>query len=1323
MINQNQPIPPSAGLQFKSWIRPTITSILAVGMLLNVGVRSLRAQQAGTNAPYDGTPAIIIDDEIQALGFSQSSVSLRYGAATAAQLTTALDAAIDEFPAPNVDTAEDNPGYSPYTAADLTNYMLTTSTNYLALAPTLVKSAIAEETLDQTVYSGLTVGGAQYSGTGGGGILTDGIIEKITAGAAAIVADRLGSTGTNATYNTPAKLDTAIATAISALITNSAKVDPGDATGILQAVVNEIKTPPTFPSQTLMLTGTTMSQLQSVDAVEAVIKAVPTTSMATAATTAITSVGSFVASTTGTGLNGSGNTPNQNFVIAMIKAYANTAVPNLAEAETLAGEAVQTGGAETTATGAALYAAPIINGVGGSVAGISQAISSNISGVVAQSLFAQLLTSGSGAVLPYLGAAKATAATDGSVLGGVIANNPSAALTYLTDSGIYTYINSIKTLATNTNRIGFLNAALTPVASSTSAIAALVSNTILTSTGFTLEALKTQVTDFESLAAGAAKAVLASAAGEAQVVNSLYNEATTINTNLISSNSTTTNFLGIFAAKVVQNATTSGASGIQAFLTDAGDTTAASAILETGSIAGGTAGVFAVTDTERAQILNAAINIVQLSDTGALASNLSTDLKNAYTTVASVTQATTDTARATFSAAAINPYVSNESTVDSMLSAAFANTGGGAFASPSAAAGTLAKLLPVANATDVATEAGDNQTGANQQTNDEQIGAAILSVATVKANTALVTSIVQDIAGTITSGSLTSSGYAASLASGIMGTTLTTLARSISEGVANQLITDSASDSALETYAETLSANLLALSPPKAVTDQVAGGVAAALTTPSDAAALADLIAEQNVTSNVTLTAALREKIGAAVAFSQPAQGSAVVAALISGSTAGSGQAIPLDNVLADKEGIGAAVVLQAVTAAPGSAAANAGAIASVVANTLSTDTTGFADIGALDASLAKALPLTLSASVRAAAIAGIVDNSLSVGTGSIVPVNQTTILSSSANVITYLVKAEGAGATGGDLIAKEVALDMGFTPTVSGSLSHFTAAVGLKAAAATVYVAEGFAEYLGGSYTTFAQSVAVASGTAAAAASVKEDVAQGVALAAAPSQAATIASLVSATVTDGNLTGNALVTAQKANDTIRIAIATDVAKSVPNQGLNIAYDIALQLDNPSILPAATNSYASLVKAVAGVVSTTAGSLTQANVVSKVNLGAELGAVASEVLLAANQASNPLSLQEYAAIILAAANVKAADAYDVIGASIATAATFLTNAQLATGPNNLESLVEAGISNATAAGATEQNEAINAVSAYTNKTDHFDSSGTITQPETGIQNS
>jgi hypothetical protein len=405
--------------------------------------------------------------------------------------------------------------------------------------------------------------------------------------------------------------------------------------------------------------------------------------------------------------------------------------------------------------------------------------------------------------------------------------------------------------------------------------------------------------------------------------------------------------------------------------------------------------------------------------------------------------------------------------------------------------------------------------------------------------------------------------------------------------------------------------------------------------------------------------------------------------------------------VLGDKTSIATAVTVQDPSAA--------GAIAAAEVATLSTDNGGIADIGSVTASISKSIALTNSLANRTSWIANVVTAAI----------NQSTVggtaISSTSNTINFLNKAAGAGANVGNLISEAVASDItslvGFSSSNdSSALNTFLAATGKAAGGNTVYIAEGFAQYLTGvNPVTFATNVATASGTTSAAASIKAVVAEGVALAD-PSGAPAIATDVAATITDSAPANpnQAQAKLEDADNGLRATIAEDVAKAVPALAYDIAYDVGLQLDNTG---SADASFATFTK---GIISAVDGAL------PKPGLAAQLGAITSEVLLAASQNANALTETQVVNLIEAAATVKGGTAYEIVGAAIATVAA--TPALLADVGGNLTSFESVLLTafNATNNSTTET-EAANAKKTYGNNSDYF-SVGSVTQPETGITN-
>ena len=397
MIKQNQPILPSAGILRPRWIKPAITSILAVGMLLTLGTR-LHAQ---VSYPIVGneSAAQIIDNQLQSLGYtpaslgiSGSTVAQRFTAVTkSADLITALTNALYEFPAPNTSgglNVADNPGYpgvsgttSPYTPEDLTTYILEESatdagsTGYVSLAPSVVKAAI-------TALQAFT---ASYPN-----VPTDKAIDHIAAGATTVLVNRMTHDGFTAAQ---------ISSAVAGIVTNTIKqfttadLNAGAASGLVQEIANELQTPPsltllagtsgvvlpTLTGFTPLVTSTAASFLQTetvaVGAEVAAIKEVnalaPGLAVSTA-TSAIASLGRFFESTV---TSGTSLTVNQSFVVASIKG-APSGISGLALNEEQAGEAlaVSASGASltapsglyTTATGAASYISSIATAVSSS---------------------------------------------------------------------------------------------------------------------------------------------------------------------------------------------------------------------------------------------------------------------------------------------------------------------------------------------------------------------------------------------------------------------------------------------------------------------------------------------------------------------------------------------------------------------------------------------------------------------------------------------------------------------------------------------------------------------------------------------------------------------------------------------------------------------------------------------------------------------------------------------------------------------------------------------------------------------------------------------
>jgi hypothetical protein len=1286
MSSHIQPSPLPAARQHPRWIKSVAAPLCAAAFAFSwaAGIHT-RAQGV---APADSSPAVIIDNELQALGVSGGSVSARFSTATASQLESALTAAIDEWPGFNPVHTEDNPGYASgtYSPVDLTNYILDTATNnfsvssnYKSIAATVVKDAITElQTVNNTWPT----------------VYTNGIVEKITAGAAAILANRLPgdyvpTSGQSAAQIAAAK-DSLVSSNIDTLLGNSIKLNPSDANGILQEIVNELQTPPSNPSVS-GLSSVTMTQLQAVNAVATTFKAVPTTSLVTTASSAITSVGTFFTGVSGT------FSANQSFLVAMIKDYSSTSYPTLAEVETAATVALVNNGAYgnvlTSSSGAAAYTAPIIlNGISSAaIPGVVQAVAANISGVNNQAIYAALLTTGTGTTTGAL-STKNTAAISGAVLGGVIANNPSMVGAYIMDSGIYTAINNTKSLSSSGNRISFVDAALSAVASSNTAITGILDDTILSlsSTNFVDEPAKSLGSDFQSLIAGATKAVSADPSGETAVVDALNSvfESKVVAGNGIYSSTTTA--YQTFAAIAAKNAGTAGYEAYQEVLNDSALTQGSptAMIAFSGTVAGTSTGTAAVNDTTRAQILIGLLNSVT-----------SSSYASAYTTVATDLQATTPSGLATTIGTVLNAFSSNTSAFNSLAADAFTSTFS---SSPSAGAGDLAKLIPLALTTNLATQAAAAQGSASVVagspnaafSNDESILNAILAVSTVKANTAQATSVANAIAQKVISGDSVAADLA-TFAFGAIGNNLSSETAVISQGIAQAYASNG--DANLETFASNLTTQLVGKNP-----NLVAQGVAAALNSGASSGTLAadiTLAASQALSSGSTPSASLRGKVGASVAYSQPNYAATVVTDLINGN----GVLMPISGVSNDT-----AVAIAVTAQAPSSSGTVAGAVAAFFA----TDPSGPADLGSVIASIAKSVPLTLSLSARTADIAAAVDDTIHFTT------TGGAALSSTTNLINYLNKAAAAGANVGNLVSQEVATDMqssglGITYSTSNdstALNSFLAAAGLKLGGNTVYVAEGFASYLSGvNPVTFAQNVAIASGTASSAAAVKETFAEGVALAD-PSGSPQIANVVSATVTDGFSAPTTPTSTQakveNANNAIRTAIAVDVAKANPADALDVAYDVALQLDNPGTLDTTASTFGTFAKDIASAVD---------GVLPKQELGLQLGAIASEILLAAHQNANTLTPAQLALIIYDVASVKSGIAYDVVGASIATAATWMSGTTL----SNFETTVENEFTNTTTN--PIKTEAASAVGTYSSNSDAFDV-GPVTQPETGVTN-
>ena len=1387
MINQNQPTLPSAGILRSSWIKPAMTSILAVGMFLACGA-PLNAQVVAP--PVGNTSAAqIIDNQLQALGVAGATVQARFSAATAAQLESALMAAIYEFPAPNPVNAADNPGYTGYTPADLTNYILEAAAgtvrtvnagteavtfpfpanSYKTIAPTIVADAIAALRTSGSSYS------AVFTDDG-----TTSVIERITAGAAAILVDRMG-----ADSQTPAT----IAASVDTLLTNSIALDPTNATWIFQEVMNEVKNAPPvsssllgatgvtlFPSASSSLTslsGTSLTQLEAVDAlgvtIAAVNKALPVTAspgnltnLLSVTQSAIAATGPFFANNVAPITGGTAVSVNQNFALAALAA-APTTIPGIALTEMQAIEALATdaggnsltasGGALTSPASAAIYLAPIAAKVTAvNLAGVVQAAASFIADTSTnEAQFAALVVSDQ--------AKTATNVFAGSVLGGVIANSLANGLpaglngandtpaALIANSKLYYNFDSV-TATSDAVRTAFIEAALKPVAQYSSAIDALLNPLFASgskfitsvapviSAGHTITAaqiateVKAYTGDYTTLLTDATLAVSGVPSAEAEVINDLELS----NTNTYAGTAALPQ--GQFAAIATAGAGT--AAGVATFQ----DWLANQSLAGSTAITGATnAASFAATDGIRYLMTVGLINSVAASG--------STNIVNAYQAMNSLVKTTDIGPLATTVATAVD---GNVNTLNAVLYGAFSvpstNTNGfgnGSNVTPQAIAVSLIKatspvltatsVLPVVSATSVVYYAiqgqGSISAGAvsGAFVEDEKIANSVLNAVSI--NTSITTTVAQQVGALLVAGDSTAADYSTFATAVISGVSnLTAKISPITAGLAAAIQANAgggaAGDAAVITFAESLTTGNSAIT---LKLDQVAGGAAAALSGPTVVADAGELAAQVALlgSANLNTSEATRAKIGEAVAFSQPTAAATVVADLLNGTS--DVTLAPL-STLALQETLAEAICADAPSAA--------GSVANTVGNlvTLVPSTKGGV-LGTLAAAFVTKVPTT-DPNIKSD-VANIANGTLNLllgyGTadGTTAPASLA-ITTASNNVFAYLKTA--AAAAGGNLIAQTVATDA-FGGVETTTMDHF-----LANAASSYYVAQGFAASLPTvpgatlAYNVGITGTAPGVGTTSA---TKALLAEGIALAEPAVQAPGIASALASCIIDSGTTYAGVfpvaglptkaATTEDTNNTARTAIAVNVAKVVPNQALNVAFSVAQTIELTSGLD---NSLATLASSIITAVNSSVGSATVANALPKANITEQLGAIVSEVIqgAAADSKIAPyITDSQLAQIVYKAAAAVAGSAYDVVGAAVATinlevinsAFPSLTGANPAAMLAGVETAIQAAFPTTSAGLTTVHNEAASAVSTYNGNADSFNI-GPVTRPETGVTN-
>jgi hypothetical protein len=720
------------------------------------------------------------------------------------------------------------------------------------------------------------------------------------------------------------------------------------------------------------------------------------------------------------------------------------------------------------------------------------------------------------------------------------------------------------------------------------------------------------------------------------------------------------------------------------------------------------------TDSERETVANAVAGVatgnsdlIREETAIGLVSALTSpsDIEAGFTGVYNTTADTVDTTKATFVGNVANALIGNTTAVNDILDGAFATSGNGKFASAATGAGDIAKIIPT-DATNVANEAVTNQpsptsTSAAGFLTDESILSSIVMAIDLK-YPAEITPVANTVAAQILTGD-TNSADLAIFTQVALGTALLTHTEAVAAGIADAAATFGENDTYLIAYSKDTATDL------DKDEDQVAGGVAEFLTNGTDAAALAADTA--SFSGSTTATATIRSKVAAAVAFYQPSYAAQIVEAVVGGDGY-----ITADSSATDQATIAGAVAAQA----PGSA----GAIVTALEPNYTGQSLALTDFGALGGAVTKNISLTLPLGTRQSDIGAIATALLS-GTATS---GSSVLNSGSSNVIAVLVKGVAtAAAAGGDLLSQGI-IDgaNGHFGLVTGvdnvALEKFVASADLVPAAAlgAIQISEGAAETIS-DLVSFANSVAIDTGTTVTSETVKAYLAEGVAIAAPSSEAASISSTVAGVITDGfSLSGSATPTAPQAlvetkDNGYRDVIAEDVAKAQPLQALDIAYAVAQQID--VVVTGTSNSnqdtqYATLAKDVATAVNL---------VLPKANLAEQIGAIASEVITAASESKYApyLSEYDYADIIEQVSNVKAGTAYDIVGAGIATLAVdgVYTGAALTA----FESYLESVFPTATAAQALELTEAEAAITAYNNDADSFDV-GPVTRPETGVTN-
>ncbi len=1117
------------------------------------------------------------------------------------------------------------------------------------------------------------------------GLATNKAIENIVAGAASIIANRLTTTS-----------QTTVAGDIDTVIADGIALDPSDWSGILNAVAAQIKNPPASlvlsgtvtTGSSLSLSGTSLTQTEAVDAIFATEKAV----IAANPLQSATGVAQYALVTLGTNFNftsttivSNGTSANSSYIIAAIKA-APTTVGGMAYALMSSGEGIASTVPTSPGT-AATYSTPIIQDVtAANVAGVAQAVSSFISTATGQGAYA------SDVVTQLQSDNKNTAALDGDVLGGVIAANQGQAPSIITSSGLWTTVNTTAPLDTDANRISFVSGILA-AAPTTSVINDVLSSstvtggTILTGTSF-LEN-KTFAGDYLTLVADSAKAVSTSPSDEEALMADLLGNDPVGHAYVISLPSLS----NTFGALAIKDSGTTGYAAFQGIIANDPTATSTTAIINYAVSVAKNSDIASTadqsTDVSRAQVAIGLLNEISVA---------SGSDAYAYTQILDNTTSTTDTARATFVGTVADAFL-GASDFNTVVDTSFSSsTNSNYFTSVQAAAEDVVKLLPSAyltSATTVVTAAATGQagvpssSGSTSFTNDAAIAQDVISLTTIK-NAGLSAAVVQAAAAPVIANDSTPADYV-TFANDVVGSTQSTQTQAISQGLAGAIVAGGGNDSSLETFATNFETTLAGDPTSHATLGyEVAGGVAAALTVPSDSAGLSiDVtIAE----SGSTASAAIRGKIAAAVAFAQTSQASTLVADMLSGDGS-----LTLLTALTDKD-----TVAEDVTA---SVPASAGGDAQDVAATLGGDATGYKDIGASDGDITKVIPTTLPAATRLTYISSIVSLTMSDTTDD---VNTTIINSGTGNIATFLEAGAGAATTkSGDLFADAVAGDMvsgyGFSSsTDSASMDAFVAAMASKAATSMIYIAQGFAEFIPATAdVAFSGSAATLTGTASALVTAKGYIAEGVATAD-TTQAPLVATTVAATVpTVINPNTTALDKLADTDNADRTTIAVDVAKAVPADAPDIVYNVGLQYVDVS---GTDNSLALLAKGVAGAVDT---------VLPKANLAEQMGSIASEAILAGSTLSTPLIAQGYAEIAADVAGVKAGTAYEVIGASIATIAELGVN--VTTFEGDVTTLMDA-------ATAAVQSEVSDAIAAYNGNANSFDV-GPVTRPETGITNS